>query len=131
MPFHLNLLWVLALCSPQVVSILYKKCPPAFICPHLKIIVGTKSYVYRCAVHLCGSAYLCMWEKSSVMWNDTVSLVLAGHGKLRNILVQILLDEWKNQCFLSSLWHPKYQSRYYFSKRVLYEVEIWSWRQSI
>ena len=62
MTFHLNLLWVLALCSPQVVSILYKKCPSAFICPHLKIIVGTKSYVYRCAVHLCGSAYLCIWE---------------------------------------------------------------------
>ena len=45
------------------------------------------------------------------------------------MLVQILLDEWKNQWFLSSFWHPKYQSRYYFSKRVLHEVKIWSWRQ--
>ena len=34
------------------------------------------------------------------MWNDIVSLVLAGHVvKLRNISVQILLDEWKTNAF--------------------------------
>ena len=34
----------------------------------------------------------------------------------------------KKSMLLSSFWHPKYQSRYYFSKQVLHEVEIWSWR---